>query len=89
VHFAVSIPNLLIAETIETKFHDRLIRGSIRVDNGYIPAPTAPGLGIDVDEELARAHPFTGTGLHLMMQDAPCDYQNGNSFAGGAPIKQV
>jgi hypothetical protein len=42
-----------------------------------------------VDEELARAHPFTGTGLHLMMQDAPCDYQNGNSFAGGAPIKQV
>ena len=89
VHFAVSIPNLLIAETIETEFHDRLIRGSIRVDNGYIPAPTAPGLGIDVDEELARAHPFTGTGLHLMMQDAPCDYQNGNSFAGGAPIKQV
>ena len=87
VHLAVSIPNLLIAETIETPFHDQLIKGSIRVENGYIPAPTAPGLGIDVDEDLARAHPFTGTGLHLMMQDDPCDYQNGNSFQGGAPIK--
>ncbi|MCL4165535.1 UNVERIFIED_CONTAM: hypothetical protein GTU68_041974 [Idotea baltica] len=21
------------------------------------------------------------------MQEEPCDYQNGNSFAGGAPIK--
>ena len=87
VHLAVSIPNLLIAETIETPFHDQLIKGSIRVDNGFIPAPTASGLGIDVDEDLARAHPFTGTGLHLMMQDDPCDYQNGNAFQGGAPIK--
>jgi L-alanine-DL-glutamate epimerase-like enolase superfamily enzyme len=87
VQLAVSIPNLLIAETIETPFHNDLIKGSIRVDNGYIPAPTAPGLGIEVDEELARAHPFTGTGLHLMMQDAPCDYQHGNAFQGGAPIK--
>jgi hypothetical protein len=83
----VSSPNHLIAETIETPFHDQLIKGSIRVENGYIPAPTAPGLGIDVDEDLARDHPFTGTGLHLMMQDDPCDYQNGNSFQGGAPIK--
>ena len=87
VHLSVSIPNLLIAETIETPFHDQLIRGAIRVENGYIPAPTEPGLGIEIDEDLARAHPFTGTGLHLDMQHAPCDYQNGNSFAGGAPIK--
>jgi len=85
VHFAVSIPNLLMAETIETPFHDALIKGSIRVEGGYIEAPTAPGLGIDVDEDLARAHPYTGTGLHLEMQEAPCDYVNGNAFEGGAP----
>lgn len=85
VHFAVSIPNLLMAETIETPFHDALIKGSIRVEGGYIEAPTAPGLGIDVDEALARAHPYTGTGLHLEMQEAPCDYVNGNAFEGGAP----
>lgn len=85
IQLAVSIPNLLIAETIETPFHDALIKGTIKVENGFVPAPQAPGLGIDVDEDLARAHPYTGDGLHLQMQDAPCDYENGNSFQGGAP----
>ncbi|GLT09487.1 mandelate racemase/muconate lactonizing enzyme family protein [Sulfitobacter porphyrae] len=85
IQFAVSIPNLLMAETIETPFHDALIKGSIRVEDGFIPAPTAAGLGVEVDEELARAHPYTGTGLHLEMQEAPCDYVNGNNFEGGAP----
>ena len=85
IHFAVSIPNLLMAETIETPFHDQLIKGSIRVQYGYIHAPTAPGLGIDVDEELARAHPYTGDDLHLEMREEPCDYVNGNNFEGGAP----
>lgn len=85
IHLAASIPNILMAESIETDFHDRLIRGAIRVENGYITPPTGPGLGIDVDEELARAHPYTGTALHLQMQEAPCDYQNANNFQGGAP----
>jgi L-alanine-DL-glutamate epimerase-like enolase superfamily enzyme len=85
IHLGVSIPNLLMAETIETPFHDQLIKGSIRVDEGFVSAPTAPGLGIEVDEALARAHPYTGDGLHLQMQDDPCDYVNGNNFEGGAP----
>jgi L-alanine-DL-glutamate epimerase-like enolase superfamily enzyme len=85
VHLAASIPNLLMIETIETPFHDGLIKGTIRVENGYVVPPETPGLGIEVDEDLARAHPFTGTGLHLQMQDAPCDYQNENHFEGGAP----
>jgi L-alanine-DL-glutamate epimerase-like enolase superfamily enzyme len=87
VHFAASIPNILMAETIETEFHNRLIKNTIRVEDGFITPPETPGLGIEVDEDLARAHPFTGDGLHLQMQDAPCDYVNGNSFAGGAPVK--
>lgn len=85
VHFAASIPNLLLAETIETPFHSALIKNSIRIENGFILPPTAPGLGIEVDETLARAHLYTGTGLHLQMQEAPCDYQNDNHFMGGAP----
>ncbi len=85
IHFAVSIPNLLMAETIETPFHDQLIKGSIRVEDGFVTAPTAPGLGIEVDEALARAHPYTDAGLHLEMRDAPCDYVDGNAFEGGAP----
>ncbi|MEM1102139.1 MAG: mandelate racemase/muconate lactonizing enzyme family protein, partial [Pseudomonadota bacterium] len=85
VNFAVSIPNLLMAETIETPFHDALIKGAIRVEGGFIPAPDAPGLGIEVDEALARAHPYEGSDLHLQMQEAPCDYEEGNAFEGGAP----
>ncbi|MDF3415708.1 mandelate racemase/muconate lactonizing enzyme family protein [Sulfitobacter sp. M57] len=85
IHLGVSIPNLLMAETIETPFHDRLIKSSIKVEDGFIRAPTVAGLGIDVDEELARAHPYRGDGLHLQMQEDPCDYVNGNTFEGGAP----
>lgn len=87
LHLATSIPNLLMAETIETAFHDNLIKGSIRVENGFVRLSDAPGLGIDVDEDLARANPFTGRGLHLEMQEAPCDYVDGNVFEGGAPAQ--
>ena len=89
IHLAASIPNLLMAETIETPFHDQLIKGSIRVDNGFINAPQAAGLSIEVDEDFARAHPFDGVGLHLQMQDDPCDYQNQNNFLGGAPSRKA
>ena len=91
IHFAVSIPNLLIAETIQTggAFHQKLIKNSIVWEDGFIKAPTAPGLGIDFDEDVARAHPYTGTGLHLEMQEAPCDYVNGNNFQGGAPATSL
>ncbi|MDP5334017.1 MAG: mandelate racemase/muconate lactonizing enzyme family protein [Paracoccaceae bacterium] len=85
IHLAASIPNLLMIETIETPFHDSLIKGMIRVENGHVIPPETPGLGIEIDEDLARAHPFTGTGLHLQMQEVPCDYQNENHFEGGAP----
>ncbi len=87
IQLAANIPNLLMAETIQKggDFHLALIKNSITWEGGFIIAPTAPGLGIEVDEDLARAHPFTGTGLHLEMQDTPCDYVNGNDFQGGAP----
>ena len=74
LQLAVTIPNLLMVETIETKFHEGLIRSSIQVNEGFVSAPQAPGLGIEVDEELARANPFQGEGLHLQMQDNPCIY---------------
>ncbi|MGB5560407.1 MAG: mandelate racemase/muconate lactonizing enzyme family protein [Paracoccaceae bacterium] len=91
IHLAVSIPNLLMAETIETggAFHLKLIKNSIRWEAGFIHAPTAPGLGIEFDEDVARAHPYTGDRLHLEMQEAPCDYVNGNDFQGGAPAVEA
>jgi galactonate dehydratase len=87
IHLAASIPNILMAETIQTggAFHLKLIKHTLQWKDGYIIPPDAPGLGIEFDEELALAHPFTGDGLHLQMQEAPCDYSEGNRFAGGAP----
>lgn len=85
IQLAASIPNILMVETIETRFHDALIKGGIKVTDGYVTPPDRPGLGIDVDEDLARANPYSGTGLHLQMQETPCDYTAANAFLGGAP----
>ncbi|MFV1601147.1 MULTISPECIES: mandelate racemase/muconate lactonizing enzyme family protein [unclassified Phaeobacter] len=87
IQLAASIPNLLMIETIETPFHMSLIKQSITIEAGCVIPSDAPGLGIEVDEGLARAHPFEGDDLHLNMQDAPCNYADGNSFVGGAPPK--
>lgn len=87
IHLAATLPNLMMVECIGEggAFHLPLIGGTIRVEEGYIRAPDGPGLGIDFDEALARAHPWSEGPLHLEMQEAPCDYRAPNDFGGGAP----
>jgi len=87
VQLAASIPNILMCETVETKYHFDLIKGGLSVENGFIPVPAGAGLGVEVDEALARAHPYTGDGLHLQMQETPVSYHEENVFEGGAPSK--
>lgn len=82
LHLSTAIPNALVAETIDTPFHRDLIGGAIRVEEGFARLGDAPGLGIEVDEALARAHPYEGDRLHLEMQEAPMD-PRGNDFRGG------
>jgi galactonate dehydratase len=84
VHLAVSCPNLLMVEAIETPFHEALVTGRPKVEYGFVTAPEAPGLGITLNDEVAAANAYTGDRLHLEMQEAPCDWQNGNAFAGGS-----
>ena len=84
VHLGVACPNLLMLEAIESPFHDALVTGRPAVEDGFVAAPDAPGLGIALDDALAAAHVHDGDRLHLEMQEAPCDWQNGNAFAGGA-----
>jgi galactonate dehydratase len=88
IQLAASIPNILMVESIETPFHAALIKNTIRVENGHVTPPDTPGLGIEVDEDLARAHPYTGDGLHLQMQEEACDYSAANAFLGGAPPRK-
>ncbi|EAR51213.1 mandelate racemase/muconate lactonizing enzyme family protein [Oceanicola granulosus HTCC2516] len=87
LQLAAAIPNLLMAETIETDFHSRLVGGTIRVEGGFVEIGDEPGLGIAFDEDLARAHPYEGDGLHLEMSQAPVSYHEDNLFEGGAPVR--
>jgi galactonate dehydratase len=69
IHYATSLPNFLILESIETfgGFYAKLLKKPIRWDNGYVIPPTEPGLGVELNEDVARAHPYTGDRLHLEM----------------------
>jgi galactonate dehydratase len=52
-------PNFLIQEGIERwgGFHAEILTEPIRWEHGYIIPPTKPGLGVELDEEVAAAHP--------------------------------
>jgi galactonate dehydratase len=62
---AAAIPNFLIQEQ-GTKTHANLLKTPFKVENGYLPTPTAPGLGIEFDEakfmaEVGEPEPYKRT----------------------------
>ena len=59
VHFAASTPNFLVLEYHPDDEAPRkdLLREPLMVKNGYIPLPTKPGLGIELNEEAFRHYP--------------------------------
>ncbi len=73
IQIAACSPNFLIQEGIGTwgGFHAEILQAPIRWEAGYIVPPTAPGLGVELDEAVAAAHPYTGERLHLEMLDRP------------------
>jgi L-alanine-DL-glutamate epimerase-like enolase superfamily enzyme len=71
VQVATCSPNFLILEGILDwgGFHADLLRTPLQWEEGWLIPPTAPGLGVELDEEVARAHPYDGDGLHLDMTE--------------------
>ena len=55
-------PNFLILEGIQDwgGFHAELLKTPIRWEDGYVIPPTGPGLGVELDEEVASRHPVRG-----------------------------
>ena len=51
---AAAIPNFLIQEQ-GTRSHANLLKTPFQAADGFLPVPTAPGLGIDIDEEKFMA----------------------------------
>jgi galactonate dehydratase len=53
------MPNFIITEYFLpfVEFCDKISSNQLKPKNGYIELPTAPGLGIDVDEEALKKYP--------------------------------
>jgi 2-dehydro-3-deoxyphosphogalactonate aldolase len=73
IQLSACIPNFLILESIQTwgGFHTEILKKPIQWEDGYVIPPTAPGLGVELDEAVAEAHPYTGDRLHLEMKERP------------------
>jgi len=49
-----------------------LLKTPIRWEEGFVIPPSAPGLGVELNEAVALAHPYPWDGpLHLEMIDRP------------------
>jgi galactonate dehydratase len=69
VHVAACLPNFLILEYANSPTRDTCQAGDVmKAVSGRIDLPTAPGLGIELDEDYLAAHPYSGVkhwpGLH-------------------------
>ena len=68
VHASATMPNFTITEYFLpfVEFCDRISPNQLKPKNGYIDLPTAPGLGVDVDEAALGKYPgkvYTGRKL--------------------------
>jgi len=67
-------PNFLVLESIKKwdGFHAELLKKPIQWEDGYVIPSKEPGLGVELDEAMAEAHPWDPRGpLHLEMEPDP------------------
>ena len=71
IQLATCSPNFLILEGILEwgGFHAKLLKKPIVWQEGYVLPPREPGLGVELDEEVAAAHPYRDEPLHLTTAD--------------------
>ncbi len=69
IQLATCSPNFLILEGIETwgGFQAELLEKPVQWQDGCIVPSREPGLGVTLNEAVARANPWTGNELHLQM----------------------
>jgi len=67
IQLAACTPNFLILEGIRDwgGFHAEILRTPVRFEDGYVVPSAEPGLGVELNEEVARAHPYADDALHL------------------------
>jgi 2-dehydro-3-deoxyphosphogalactonate aldolase len=73
IQISTCSPNFLILESIERfdGFQAKLLKKPIRWEDGYVIPSDEPGLGVELDEAVALAHPYAGKALHLVPKFGP------------------
>ncbi len=73
IQISACTPNFLILESIQTwgGFHTEILKKPIQWEDGYVIPPSEPGIGVELNEEVALANPYEGTALHLEMSETP------------------
>jgi L-alanine-DL-glutamate epimerase-like enolase superfamily enzyme len=73
IQLATCSPNFLVLEGIERwdGFHAEILEKPVNFEDGYVIPSRVPGLGVSLDETVARANPWTGDELHLEMGPDP------------------
>ena len=73
IQISTCSPNFLILEGIGKwdGFHAEILKQPVVWEDGYVIPPKNPGLGVELNEDVARAHPYTGDELHLTMEEQP------------------
>jgi galactonate dehydratase len=68
VHLALAVSNFLILEQVRDDVPWRwdLVDGALAMDNGYASPPAGPGIGVELIEEVADAHPGISPKPHLI-----------------------
>ena len=66
LHFDLATPNFLIQEDMLTDVPWRwdVVKSSLETRDGHWLPPSAPGLGVEVDEQEAAKHPFQQEVIH-------------------------
>ncbi|MEM5399863.1 mandelate racemase/muconate lactonizing enzyme family protein [Paraburkholderia unamae] len=85
IQLAACTPNFLIQESIGTwdGFHAQVLKQPIQWEDGYIIPSKAPGLGVELDMDVVRAHsPYKGKRLHLQMASQPADVRDTSPARG-------
>ncbi|MGP6178317.1 mandelate racemase/muconate lactonizing enzyme family protein [Microbacterium sp. A196] len=58
LHLDALLPNFLIQERLFLNdWRDEIITEPLKVEDGFLPVPTGPGWGVELDLELCAAHP--------------------------------
>lgn len=72
VHLGLTTPNFLIQEVMrsDVSWRSEVFSGVPEIKDGHIYPPTAPGIGVEMDEKEAAKHPFkSGTPVQWFHND--------------------